>query len=313
MSRSVNCIKMLLLLQARGMMKSDEIAECLECNVRNIREYRKELEEAGYEIEAVQGKEGGYQLKKGTLFPVVSLTKEEYQAISEALVYMNAEPFRYAKAFQSAMEKFKATTSMKNYDQDVYLRTTFSHNETDKYMIEQLSYAKRECLCVKLQYFGTKDDDFQTIYIHPYELVHRNNYTYVVAYSLKVKDYRTYRIQTTRMRYVEVLDKHFLRDEDFQLQKYIGKANFMMNENIQLHLKVYGKSRRYVNESFIGQNRNIIHYEDYDEVYLEIEGKESVVHFLLSLRDEVEIISPIEMKTKMHEIITNMQTKYNSY
>ncbi|MEE0831197.1 MAG: WYL domain-containing protein [Longicatena sp.] len=98
-----------------------------------------------------------------------------------------------------------------------------------------------------------------------------------------------------------------------ELKKYIGKANFMMNENIQLHLKVYGKSRRYVNESFIGQNRNIIHYEDYDEVYLEIEGKESVVHFLLSLRDEVEIISPVEMKTKMHEIITNMQTKYNSY
>ena len=27
-------------------MKSEEIAELLDCNVRNIREYRKELEEA---------------------------------------------------------------------------------------------------------------------------------------------------------------------------------------------------------------------------------------------------------------------------
>ena len=120
---------MLLLLQARGMMKSEEIAELLDCNVRNIREYRKELEEAGYEIEAIQGKDGGYQLKKGTLFPVVALSKEEYQAISEALVYMESEPFRYGNAFRKAMEKFKATTSMKNYDQDYYIRTYLQNDD----------------------------------------------------------------------------------------------------------------------------------------------------------------------------------------
>lgn len=313
MSRTVNCIKMLLLLQARGMMKSEEIAELLDCNVRNIREYRKELEEAGYEIEAIQGKDGGYQLKKGTLFPVVALSNEEYQAISEALLYMEHEPFRYSKAFRKAMEKFKATTSMKHYDQDYYLRSHLQNDDIDKRMMEQLAEAKRDCLWVKLQYKGTKDDDFQTIFIHPYELVHRHNSTYVVAYSLKVKDYRNFRVQATRMRNVEVLDKHFQRDSNFQLQDHIGTANLMRNEKIRLHLKIYGQSRRYIKESMIGQNRQIIAGENYDEVYLDLEGKESVISFLLTLRDEVEIISPPDIKTKMQEIIVNMQTKYNSY
>ena len=313
MSRSVNCIKMLLLLQSRGIMKSEEIAEALSCNIRNIREYRKELEEAGYMIDTIQGKDGGYQLKKGTLFPVVALTSEEYQAIAEALVYMDAESFRYAKAFKSAMEKFKATTSMKNYDEDVYLRSHSLIDDQNKQMIEQLSYAKRECLWVKLQYFGTKDQDFQTIYIHPYELVHRNNSTYVVAYSLKVKDYRTYRIQGTRMRHVEVLNKHFQRDQDFQLKQHIGSSNLIQNETITLHLYVYGKNRRYIKENPIGSYCSIISHEDYDEVFLDIEGKESAIHFLLSLRDEVTILSPKTLKEEMSEIILNMQTKYNSY
>lgn len=313
MSRSVNCIKMLLLLQARGVMKSEEIAEALSCNIRNIREYRKELEEAGYSIEIIQGKEGGYQLKKGTLFPVVGLTSQEYQAISEALVYMDAESFRYLKAFKSAMEKFKATTSMKQAAQDIYLRSFAIDNQEDMYMLEQLTYAKRENLVVKLQYYGTKDDEFQTVYIHPYELVHRNNQAYVIAYSLKVKDYRTYRIQHTRMRCVEVLDKHFYRDEDFQLKKHIGTYNVIQNETIALHLKVFGKSRRIMKEHTMGKNRIIQTFEEHDEVWLEMEGKESAIVYLLSLRDEVEIIEPFFIKKELSEIITNMQTKYNSY
>ena len=115
------------------------------------------------------------------------------------------------------------------------------------------------------------------------------------------------------MRNVEGLDKHFQRDSNFQLQDHIGTANLMRNEKIRLHLKIYGQSRRYIKESMIGQNRQIIAGENYDEVYLDLEGKESVISFLLTLRDEVEIISPPDIKTKMQEIIVNMQTKYNSY
>jgi predicted DNA-binding transcriptional regulator YafY len=180
-------------------------------------------------------------------------------------------------------------------------------------MLEQLSFAKRECLWVKLQYFGTKDEDFQTLHIHPYELVHRNNQAYVIAYSLKVKDYRTYRIQSTRMRHVEVLNKKFQRNQDFNLKEHIGTSNVIQNETISLHLKVFGRSRRVVQEQSFGQNRRLQSHADYDELCLDLEGKESVIHYLLSLRDEVEIIEPLEIKNELREIITNMQTKYNSY
>ena len=59
MGKSANCIRMLLLLKARGFLTKEELAQLLETNIRNISEYRKELEEAGYRIESTTGKYGG--------------------------------------------------------------------------------------------------------------------------------------------------------------------------------------------------------------------------------------------------------------
>ena len=55
MKRCAACIRMLQLLRSRGFMTREELAQELDTNVRNILEYRKELEEAGYVIEGTTG------------------------------------------------------------------------------------------------------------------------------------------------------------------------------------------------------------------------------------------------------------------
>jgi predicted DNA-binding transcriptional regulator YafY len=69
MHRTSNVIKMLQFLKARGISKKEEIAEYLGVNVRNISEYRKELEEAGYKVTSIPGKEGGYVLEQKDSYP----------------------------------------------------------------------------------------------------------------------------------------------------------------------------------------------------------------------------------------------------
>lgn len=312
MSRTLNCIKMLLLLQSRGAMNKEELAEALSCNGRNIREYRKELEEAGYEIEIIYGKEGGYRLKKGTLFPVVGLTQEEFQALSEAQSWLNKQGFRYAKAFQSAVEKLKATTSMTQYDSDIYSGAIQTISSVEKMMMDTLSQAKRSCNVVRMQYRGTKDDHYQNRMIHPYEIVHINGSAYVVAYDLRVKDYRSFKIHEERMRYVEMQDHQFLRDEAFDIRTQIGQHSIIHNETIALHLLVKGRSIRYLKEHQIGSDKVLLEREDGLEVFLRIEGREAAIAFLLSLRSDVQILEPLELKQELLEIISNMQTQYNS-
>ena len=63
MSRCAKCIKMLILLSENGKMSSIELAQELQTNVRNIREYRKELEEAVFQFQSKTGSKGGIELE----------------------------------------------------------------------------------------------------------------------------------------------------------------------------------------------------------------------------------------------------------
>ena len=65
-------------------MNTSELAQQLETNPRNIREFRKELEVAGYNIKEIKGRYGGYVLDEDDLFPVIRLTNEEVQALDES-------------------------------------------------------------------------------------------------------------------------------------------------------------------------------------------------------------------------------------
>ena len=93
MNRTSLCIKMLLLLKARGKMNTQQLAAELETNPRNIREFKKELITAGYNIKEYKGRYGGYRLDETNLFPVLALTSSQKQALIEAREFMHAQGY----------------------------------------------------------------------------------------------------------------------------------------------------------------------------------------------------------------------------
>lgn len=97
---------MLQILNSGRTYKASELAELLETKERNIIEYKKELEEAGYYIISMPGKFGGYRLDKTNIFPSILFSPEEKQAFSEATSYIKARnDFLYKKQFQEAVSK----------------------------------------------------------------------------------------------------------------------------------------------------------------------------------------------------------------
>ena len=78
---------MLELLNTGRVFKAIELANLLETNVRNIIEYKKELEEAGYYITSIPGKYGGYKLETNSLFPTLKLTENEKEVLVDAYNY----------------------------------------------------------------------------------------------------------------------------------------------------------------------------------------------------------------------------------
>ena len=89
MNRAAACIKLIQILSVRNeYVSTEELADILETNPRNIREYIKELEVAGYTLESMKGVYGGYRLDKSCLLPAVKLTNEDKKVLASGVEYL---------------------------------------------------------------------------------------------------------------------------------------------------------------------------------------------------------------------------------
>ena len=62
MNKTMLCIELLQLLSAKDIMNKNELADALEINPRNVKEYIKTLQDCGYDIESVRGIYSGNNL-----------------------------------------------------------------------------------------------------------------------------------------------------------------------------------------------------------------------------------------------------------
>lgn len=314
MKRSAACIRMLQLLKTRGVMSREELAQELEVNPRNISEYRKDLMEAGYNIESVTGKYGGYRIASGSLFPMVGLYEEEMKALSEADSYLKShKDFLLQPAFHQAFEKIAASTTLKLEESGVYLEEGMSLlSKRVIHMISLFEDAKKQHLAIQLTYRSMRSSQSKTFIIHPYEIVNVKGSYYCIAYSLAAKDYRTYKFSEERMRKVELLSQSFVRDQDFRLQDHIGKSGLIKDEVYHLELLVYDESAILLSEKTIGiQSQSTWLDERTLHVKTMMEGKITAISFLLSLRNQCRLLAPQSLKEEMKELVKDMCTLYS--
>ena len=88
MSKALACIEMLKYLSTGGIYKVSELADLLETSSRNIIEYKRVLDCAGYYIESIPGRYGGYRLERSALFPMLKMTDKEKEALCESINYI---------------------------------------------------------------------------------------------------------------------------------------------------------------------------------------------------------------------------------
>lgn len=294
MNRSALCIKMLNLLKARGRLKGSELAVLLDTNVRNIREFRKELEIAGYHIDSIPGKNGGYELLEEDLLPTIAFDEVEVAALVSGLEVLKRVPnFIVFQEYQSAMDKVLAVTRKKAKDEVAYIGV--SNNEMDENLKKWLTIAKRaqrENCYVVLTYTPLHADEAQTLQVQPYEIIYYNNSYYLIGFTKERNGFRTYKFSNTRIQKLEATNQKFAKDDSFKLQDYLGKHGLMKDEAFHVVLEVKGSLAVVMNEQTIGIELKKV-YKD-KVLYLEtlMEGKQAIVRYLLSLGAAVEIKSP---------------------
>ena len=148
MGKTSYCLKMLQILSSGRVYKGQELAEILETNVRNIAEYRTELEMAGYYIEGIPGKYGGYRLITQSVIPTVRLNEAEQRALSSGAEYLKSRnDFPYSSDYEKAIGKVFAAVKHEQPSGDATPCLTATDNPSQVLFCERCTAPPYHTVC----------------------------------------------------------------------------------------------------------------------------------------------------------------------
>ena len=174
MSRTTLAIEMLSILSTNSVVSRSELAQRLEVKIRYVSLLREELITAGYDIQTIYGKNGGYKLNTNNTVPIID------QGLHKNLTYMldyikKRDIFVYKDKFVESLEKIMsrhpATNDLEKLPYD-YIRSEIYRKKTvDKFnmILSNLMDSAINKKQIKIQYYdhnlNFKSEIFQVDYI----------------------------------------------------------------------------------------------------------------------------------------------------
>ncbi len=310
MFRTALCMKMLMILYTRDIVSIKDLAEELDTNQRNIPEYRKELEAAGYIIETVSGRYGGYRLKKNDFFPTVRLTDAEKKALVGSFEYItNQKNFPSMPAYRTAMEKIMAANryrTTKDSELIAIPRQPFSMSEEE---LGARYAAISDCIEHRKKFkmeYRSNDNVVRERIVHPYELFMYNNAWFMLSYNEIAADLRYFKLN--RIVSFSVLPQKFTQIygyregsgwheyiDKFRLKKAPDWSGELGGENASMRIKLClsGKPAMYAHEYLYGIDQ-VVTEIDADNTIIEFtaEYKYNTVQLVLGFGADCKVLEP---------------------
>lgn len=304
MGKTANCIKMIRILSDGNVHGISELAQKLETNPRNIIEYRKEIEEAGYIIIGVPGKYGGYKIIKEDMFPCLKLTQKERVALSSGAGYLKARnDFPQKVEYESAMEKVfcSENSEVEPFNPTVIPRFPLAMSELDiKQRYDAMDESIKKQNKVKIEY-RSNDNIVRERTIHPYKLYMYNNGWFVLAFCEMAGKFRYFKLN--RITQYTVLPDKFRRSIAYNEKEWLDSFGMTNNgEWYDVKLKFTGKFAMVVQDYLYGKNQ-ITECVDSNTTILtlKMQYRDTIVGFVLSHGTYCEVLEPEWLKKEVRE------------
>ena len=312
MNRTSLCIRMLLILKAnatkRSPINSKELAQALEVNPRNIREYKRELITAGYNIQEIKGRYGGYYLDETSIFPALRLDKQEEQALLEAKHFIQTQQFEKKSSFNSAVDKVLNSSRDMNLIFPIYMDDpNIQMSKKELSMLHTVQDALEMNHSIELTYQAKRQQASETYLVDPYELIHYHDAYYVLGYNHTRQDYRMYRFSSERMKKVVCSEKRFTRDVDFHVEAHIGKNSLIKGEFYRVTVWVSPAILRLFKEAYWGLDFR----EEEENIYsFLVEDLYLLYRQLFSFGKDIRILSPEQIVNEYQERLVSTLRNY---
>ena len=222
--RASRLISILLLLQTRGRVTAQELADELEVSVRTVYRDVEELSASGIPVYSERGVHGGFQLVEGYRTRLTGLTPQEAEALFLSGYPGPAAQLGLGTVLAAAQLKVLAALPPELRSRASRIRQRF-HLDAPGWFQESESAAHLQPIAeavwsdrrLHMRYRRGADDGLVVErVVDPLGVVLKGGVWYLVGRA--DGDFRTYRV--SRIVDLELLDEGFARPDDFELAGY---------------------------------------------------------------------------------------------
>ena len=315
MSKTSQCIELLKVLYSRSrIVGKDELADILETNPRNIPEYISELRDCGYDIKTIQGRYGGYLLKRNGTFPSLKLSDNEREGLMAGYEYLLARnDFMEKSDYGKAMGKITSAIMSRDVSEDDTLIANRFPLAMPQEELESRYIAIQSCIANKtvlgIEYLSL-DNEVSKRSIHPYKLYMYNNAWFVLGFDESKGDIRYFKIN--RIEKFEVQPRKFRVLLSYNESDYLDEYGMKQNgEWYPIKLKLTGNYAMLSKERIYGKDQKV-EVVDANTTVLscKMQNKDNILKFVLGYGADCEVLEPNWLKERVFETLEKIKNIY---
>lgn len=300
MNRLDRLTALLIQLQSKRIVKSQEIAERFSVSLRTVYRDIRTLELAGVPLIGEAGV--GYSIVQGYRLPPVQFTREEAMSFVTAEKLVNTLTDSETRtSYQSALYKIKAVlrSTDKELLDDISSRIAVVDNpylpkdRQQNLPIETILNCIAEKRVIRIVYSSTTSPGMSERAIEPVGIYSSGAYWYLIAWCRLREGYRNFR--TDRVETMDVLTERFETQhpalqnfiERTRRERTLYKAVIRLDKNALPHLGDQHFYHGFVSQTDAG---------DQIEMTFLTESLNGLAHWFLWLGESADIVEPEEMK-----------------
>jgi predicted DNA-binding transcriptional regulator YafY len=302
--RATRLVSLLLLLQMRGQLTAQELADHFGVSVRTIHRDVESLDAAGVPVEAVRGPAGGYRLAGGYRTRLTGLTTEE----AEALFVAPAPAAELGLGGVLANARLKVLAALPTELQERASRAErYFHLDTRRWFrgedtvphLPTIASATWRGRRLSARYREGKRVVRRTL--DPLGLVLKGGAWYLVARrSAGMRVYRVSRFVSVRIR-----EDGFERPEDFDLAAYWdewSRAFEASRPRVEVKLRASELALRFLPRDQHGEDGVfVVGFESLEDAFRE----------LLRFGPDAEVLEPLELRERIAATATEVASLYD--
>ena len=310
MGKTARCIKIIQILSSRDLINTKELADVLDTNPRNIKEYIKELEECGYKIYSITGKNGGYKLDKSETIPSLKLTVSEKEVLLEGTEFLRNTNYMNQSAFDEAMGKvFSSISTSEITPSNIIERYPLKMEKSE---LQKRYMVLKDCVDNQLRcniLYSSGNDKQNEHVLEPYKLYAYNGNWFVLAYNVAISKFGYFKLN--RIEKIEATRSHFTRMKSYDEKDYLDEFGMIQNGDYYRIRVELTDLYQVVSERIYGKNQRIERIDEHKSILdCMMQNKDMIKSFILGFGTKAKVISPDWLKEEIQNEVKEINNIY---